>query len=325
MPIFRARWPPRETLPTKAFIFLLGRMAFAPAKNGRMGSSEDVERIEAFLSSLLVGVCAAGAWEIRLYLDGPLSYLPPFTRSGHTPLALHVCPDSQVLFPTGLTQERSEVGASSSLFEVFDLFTQGGQVDDKVLLILLFARSFRSKGASALQRQLCYEIGRRLESCLGLSRVPDGSSQQPSECGGIWIEEAAGAQGLDIAKSAFATDYWQRGQEVAQWHVSMPWSGTFDGTRVGGRSVQAMCLVFPSNVAVWAPVQAFQNHQGGNSVLGGHISNVCLPAAPRGALSAQPVQGDSRHRPNRGDKSHPVFYAMFGLIPSPPPPGESRG
>ena len=119
---------------------------------------------------------------------------------------------------------------------------QGGRLPMLTFLQRLYAKQ---KAANiALQRQVCWCLGMVVEAQL-LSE-----KQNSPRTAGL---RSTSVQ--ELSDELWSFNYWEAGQKAAKLHLHMPWSCSFDGTRVGGHHVLACMLAFPINVATWAPVQ----------------------------------------------------------------------
>lgn len=235
-------------------MFILGRLAFAPLKNGRVGSDEDAQKLSHLLEGMFQAISERG-WCFDLFLGQPFSVEFPMVERGSAPLRLYVDADGAVRFPPALVSD--SVVAESELGNLLlQCFEGNGAVPDSVPLLVLFSRIFYSKRITELQRQVCWGIAQVIERQLGVSCVRSSPAEVSTAGSMLHLTGDAngGCQKL-WSKDVLSANYWLAGQKEALAHLSSPWSCSFDGTRVGGHSVLACAFVFPTNRAFWAPIQ----------------------------------------------------------------------
>lgn len=223
-------------------------MAFAPAKNGR-ASESDATKLQAYIKALFASMTGGIPWLVRLFLDPPWTFEPGRIACGRTPITLEIDAQARVRFNARLCTDASVIGAAMTN-DVCSIFRFGETT--AMPLADFFAASFDQRDMSQLQLQLAWDIARTLELRLGKGGVTLAPDMVPStitltdfttECGAVTVREQT------------LVNRWLAGQECGARHKNLPWSCTFDGTRVGGHSVSTMCIVYPSNYACWAPLQ----------------------------------------------------------------------
>ena len=104
--------------------------------------------------------------------------------------------------------------------------------------------------AAMLQAELCRSVAAQLEGALSIGVLLPASGAP----GSTYMQ-------FDSPPSTIAerdvqlVNYWHAGQVESRRHAGMPWSCTFDGTRIGSKSVLACAFMFPTNIAFWSPIQ----------------------------------------------------------------------
>lgn len=247
----RRRAAHRPLCHPEAFLFLAGRLAFAPVKNGRMGLDSDAQKMAAFVG----GSCPRSRTR-----NGPStsSWTPPpplhrrvavNRRGGGGGLRLWVSGDGFVKFPPALFDlPLSAVALARPLINCFN--HDSGEPSSK-----FFQNMFNVKGINELERQVVWGISIALEAQLGVACVPQVGLPKSESQATLRFVEARQGIAADLSRDVRLVNYWMTGQQESRRHLGVPWSCSFDGTRVGGHSVLATCFVFPSNRAFWAPIQ----------------------------------------------------------------------
>lgn len=83
-------------------LFLLGRLAFAPAKNGRLGSETDANKIATLMQEVLLAI--GDSWFFDICLRPPYSVEFPAVRRGTAAVRVRVDGD-MVRFPEALLED----------------------------------------------------------------------------------------------------------------------------------------------------------------------------------------------------------------------------
>ena len=173
-----------------------------------------------------------------VYLDGPWLPCSPFGWLGKLTYNLKVV-QGQVQYPGDIAFVQGQCELAGPLLLQLD----AGQPTD---LMVFLRRTFDGKRLSELQRQVAAGIAQAVDTHLAASLAGKAS--------GIELQ----GQPRQVASEVRAINYWAAGQKCAQRHLQYSWSCAFDGTRVGGRSVLATCFCFPTNYALWVPMQEKQ-------------------------------------------------------------------
>lgn len=230
----------------------MGRLAFAPPKNGRLGADADAAKMSYFFGTMLEAM-GPQEWSFDLFLDPPFDFAFPAMVRGACRLRMWVAEGCILKFPVALIENdavrASELGAS--LLRCF----QAGFLDTPLLDFV--KACFCTTGVNELQRQLAWSLAVAVEVQLGVACHPCAIAQDMQGEARLHMEDKTD-NGREQGKlrDIRLVNYWRAGQQEAKRHQHLPWSMSFDGTRVGGRSVLASVMGFPTNRAFWAPILA---------------------------------------------------------------------
>ena len=237
----------------EALLSTIARFAFAPEKMG--ACKPQMCPISRCTSLRCLPLLQQGHGACTSLLEAPFSDKFPGIVRGSVGVRLQVSSAGLVDMPHQLAGDNpiGRAQLAPALLRVFQAWfaSQPLMALASMPVAFLFRHLFASTADDdvRLQAEVCRAVALQIESAVGIGVLAGAGGADST---GLSFNQPLAAAG---DKDVQLVNYWLAGQRQARCHRSMPWSCSFDGTRVGGKPILACCFVFPTNIAFWAPPQ----------------------------------------------------------------------
>lgn len=275
----------RPSASSVGFIMLLANMAVGGRCKGRLPGDRDRQAVLELLEALVDLAIGGDSHHINVFMGSDFQWAPPAPTVGTWPIILP-CENKAINLRSVEDCAREGCRPARSLMRMLDnRVSQGSRVDyaEIYVLDLLELCLMNQKTFGHIAVQLTISIGLWLDQALAPRDVP--ICNMPT-AGKNWClkELSQDDKRMAVLRESEMLQYWAGGREASAEFSLLPVSICHDGTRVGGRAIQGMTVVHPTNVAYVAPVVEPQGGGGGAPWGNRHGNRVFL-----GARSACPL------------------------------------